>query len=394
VPEGFVSALAAALEGPLAPTLRDDIDDDERFMALAIDEAERGLGRTYPNPPVGAVVVKDGRVIATGYHAQAGLPHAEAAALDEAGAAAQGATLYVTLEPCTHFGRTPPCADRALTAKLARVVVGVTDPNPAVRGGGLEKLRAGGVLVRLLDQGPVAARARALIAPFASSMERARPYVVAKVASSLDGRVATRTGQARWITGPESRRLVHALRDRVDAVLVGSGTVLGDDPALTVREVPGRNPCRVVVDGRLQTAPSAQVYQRHEGDMAAALVLHAAAAAARVAAFDGAGVLRLPCGGGERVDLALALRALGARGLTSVLVEPGPGLLGALLAGGLVDELWWFTAPVLIGADGRPALPARGVQHMEQALRLSAGLRARAVGADALFVGPVASSDP
>lgn len=402
-PAPFVSSFSCVLEGPLSAALPDDVSEDERFLAQAIDEAERALGRTWPNPPVGAVVVKKGRVLGVGHHVAAGEPHAEVVALERAGAAAKGATLYVSLEPCTHHGRTPPCADRVLSDGIQRVVVGVRDPNPKVSGRGLAKLRRHGLEVSLLSRGPVAARARALIAPFASAMQRDRPWVVAKVAASLDGRVATSSGHARWITGADARRLVHALRFRVDGVVVGSGTALADDPSLTVRDLPrgvggatssrtrARNPLRVLIDGKLRVDPSARLFRRHEGDPAGglhAMVLHGGrATSARVRALGAAGVPTVGCGSGTRVDLDVALSVLRARGLTSVLVEAGPGLLGPLLERGIVDELWWFTAPVVVGADGRPSAPSFGVRRMDEALRLAPGARVAPIGSDVLFVG-------
>lgn len=393
----FVSPFAVVLDGPLSTHLPDDASADERFLALAIDEAERALGRTWPNPPVGAVVVKNGRVIASGHHVKAGEPHAEVVALERAGAAARGATLYVSLEPCTHHGRTPPCADRVLHDGVARVVVGARDPNPKVSGRGIAKLRRHGVQAEVLAKGPVAARALALIAPFASAMKRERPWVVAKVAASLDGRVATKAGQSRWITGEVSRDLVHALRDRADGILVGSGTALADDPSLTVRrktrtgDARPRNPLRVLIDGKLRVPPSARLFDRQPGDPRGgtnAMVLHGGRASkARVQALGATGVATVGCGRGARVDLEIALSVLHERGLTSLLVEPGPALLGALLERRLVDEVWWFTAPVLIGGDGRPSAPALGVTQMDQAPRLAPGAQVVVAGSDALFVG-------
>lgn len=395
VPAAFVSPFAQLLDGPLAPSLPRDATPDERYLALAVDEAERGVGRTWPNPPVGAVVVKGGRVVGAGHHVAAGQPHAEVVALERAGAKAKGATLYVSLEPCTHHGRTPPCVDRVLADGVARVVVGARDPNPKVSGRGLAKLKRHGVAVQVLKGGPVAARARALIAPFASTMQTGRPWVVVKVAATLDGRVATRTGHARWITGPDARRLVHGLRDRADAILVGSGTALADDPSLTARALPsgrrGRNPLRVLVDGKLRVEASARMLGRQPGDPPGsrnALVLHGGRVpAARVRALGAAGVATVGCGRGARVDLDVAFTVLRQRGLTSVLVEAGPSLLGALLERRLVDELWWFTAPALVGEDGRAAAPLLGVEQMDQALRLSPQARPVVVGADVLFVG-------
>lgn len=394
---GYVSPF----EGLLETLSEDGLDEaalspDERYLLLAAREADKGVGRTLPNPPVGAVVVKDGEIVGRGFHAYAGARHGEVVALDEAGSRAEGATLYVTLEPCNHQGRTGPCTERVLADEVARVVVGARDPNPRVPGGGNERLRTEGVEVSLAE-GYLARRAQALIAPFSRVMHERRPWVVAKVAASLDGRIATGTKDARWITGEASRALVHSLRDRVDAILVGSGTVLADDPALTARsESPrredARNPLRVVLDGALQTDPGQRVYQRDARDVPGrshALVAHLAGAPAeRTKAFDDAGVERIevPAKNGH-ADVEALLRALAARGVLSVLVEPGEGLLGALIAGGLVDELWWFAAPLLVGGDGVAAVPGLGVERLADAVRLASGARVRRVGDDVLLVG-------
>lgn len=386
----FVSPFASLLDGDYEP----GADEDERLLALALREAEQGLGRTHPNPPVGCVVAKDGKVLAKGSHEKAGGPHAEVVALDRAQRGeTNGATLYVSLEPCVHHGKTPPCTERILQDGITRVVVGVRDPNPEVAGKGIERLRAAGVEVDLVPAGPLAERCRALIAPFRSTMQRARPWVVAKIASTLDGRVATRTGDARWVTGEDSRALVHGLRDRADAILVGSGTALTDDPRLTARDAANtrapRNPLRVVVDGALRTSPTLKAYGAQRGDVVspAALVAHASGApAARARAFDDAGVARVPCGDGEHVDLERLLTELCARGVTSVMAETGPRLLQALLARDLVDELWWFTAPKLVGEDGVAAAAALGVTEMADAFVL-AGARGRSIGPDTLVVG-------
>ncbi|MBI1948062.1 MAG: bifunctional diaminohydroxyphosphoribosylaminopyrimidine deaminase/5-amino-6-(5-phosphoribosylamino)uracil reductase RibD [Deltaproteobacteria bacterium] len=355
-------------------------DADAAMMVRALVEARRGVGRTAPNPPVGAVVVKDGVVVAVGHHARAGERHAEVVALDQVAGRARGATLYVTLEPCTHHGRTPPCVERVLAEGIARVVVGAVDPNPRVSGGGLDALRAAGVDARLVDDPVVAAQAAALIAPFGTAMTRSRPWVVLKIAATLDGRVASADGRSRWITGAAARSLVHELRDHVDAVLVGSGTVLADDPVLTVRDAPPRgdgsqrrDPRRVVVDGALRCDPRARVFG------ARSLVLHATTAPAdRQRAFDDAGVERVPAGASP-VDLPSALAALGARGIHSVLVEAGPRLAAALVQAQLVDELWWLSAPTLLGGDAVPAVGPLGIASPAE-LRRMIVVGARAFG--------------
>jgi diaminohydroxyphosphoribosylaminopyrimidine deaminase/5-amino-6-(5-phosphoribosylamino)uracil reductase len=339
------------------------------------------------------VIARGAEVLSTGFHARAGEAHAEVRAFDAARDDVKGATLYVSLEPCAHQGRTPPCTERVLQEGIARVVVAVSDPNPKVYGRGIAQLREAGVVVDVREAGPLHDEAKALIAPFRRALVDRMPFVVAKVAASLDGRIATRTGHARFVTGAPARRLVHALRDRCDAILVGAGTVLADDPELTVRDPQGgikgtRNPWRVVVDGTLRTSPRARVYEKHERDAARQpLVLHhAGAPEERRKAFDDAGVARLEAPSLRgKVDLAAGLSTLVDQGITSVLVEPGPGLFGPLLREGLVDALWWFTAPVVVGGDGVPAVPALELDAMDQALRLHASRYL--IGDDALVVG-------
>lgn len=331
-------------------------------------EAHKGVGRTWPNPPVGCVLVDaQGDVVAVGHHAMAGRPHAEVNALEalltERGpGAARGLTAVVTLEPCAHHGRTPPCADRLVREGIARVVVGARDPNPRVDGRGLDTLRAGGVEV-IVASGPVATACASLIAPFSTTIARDRCYVVLKTATSLDGRVATRTGASRFITGAASRRLVHQLRDAVDAVVVGASTVVADDPALTVRDVvrgdvPVRDPLRVVLDRRATLPLTARVF-----DPPGALLVHDVG----VTPKPMAGVEPVPVAG---LDIPGVMAALHGRGLTSVMVEAGPRLAAAFLAAGVVDELWCFTAPVVIGGDGVPAIGSLGVTDLVEAPRL------------------------
>jgi diaminohydroxyphosphoribosylaminopyrimidine deaminase/5-amino-6-(5-phosphoribosylamino)uracil reductase len=355
-------------------------------LQAAVAEAVRGVGRTAPNPPVGCVLLDGaGVVVARGFHARAGEPHAEVNALNaliaERGpGAARGLTAVVTLEPCAHHGRTPPCADRLVAEGVARVVVGTLDPNPRVDGRGVTRLRAAGIEVVVAD-GEAAQACTALLAPFARSMSTTpdRPWVVLKTATSLDGRVATRTGASRFITGPASRQLVHALRDAVDAVVVGASTTLIDDPALTVRDVhrgdgsPVRDPLRVVLDRRCTVPVTARVF-----DPPGALLLHDAKATPK------------PLVGVERVGLddfgiPSALSVLRARGVSSVLVEAGPRLAAAFIAARAVDELWWFHAPILIGADGAAAVGELGVAALADAPTCEAWHH-MALGADSLTV--------
>lgn len=360
--------------------------DDARWMRRAVALAERALGRTSPNPAVGAVVVRGGRVVGEGWTRPVGGPHAEVVALRRAGALARGATLYVTLEPCSHHGRTPPCADAVIAAGVGRVVVAVGDPNPLVRGRGLRALARAGVDV---TTGVLADEAGEVSAWFRHWIVRRRPFVVLKLAASLDGRIATATGESRWISGPAARRWVHALRNRVDAVMVGSGTVLADDPALTCRMRGGRDPVRVVVDGGLRTSPRARfLRQRSAAPTIVATTARAAPARTRALVRAGAEVAVVP-GRGPRVDLARLMQLLGERGMVSVLVEGGGELAAALLRARLVDRVAIVTAPILLGGDGRPMLGALGLRRLAGAPRLVGG-RVVPLGPDLLHEGPVA----
>ena len=330
--------------------------DDLLHMRAALALARRGLGNAWPNPAVGCVLVKDGRVIGRGWTQPGGRPHAETEALRRAGEAARGATAYVTLEPCSHHGRTPPCCEALAGAGIARVVMAMRDPDPRVNGRGLAMLRGAGIVV---EEGLLEAEARALNAGFFRRIQAGMPVVTLKLASTLDGRIATSTGESRWITGEAARREVHALRARHDAILVGSGTVLADDPDLTCR-IPGmeRVPMlRVVADARLRTPPAARLVQGAQP--APALIITApghppAAQAPFIAA--GADIVTVPAHAAGGLDLPSLLRALGRRGVTRVLAEGGAGLAAALLRQGLVDRLIWFHAPAVMGGDGHPAL--------------------------------------
>lgn len=332
------------------------MNDDLLHMRAALALARRGLGNAWPNPAVGCVLVKDGRVIGRGWTQPGGRPHAETEALRRAGDAARGATAYVTLEPCSHHGRTPPCCEALAGAGIARVVMAMRDPDPRVNGRGLAMLRSAGIAV---EEGLLEAEARALNAGFFRRIQAGMPVVTLKLASTLDGRIATSTGESRWITGAAARREVHALRARHDAILVGSGTVLADDPDLTCR-IPGmeRVPMlRVVADARLRTPPSARLVQGAE--LAPVLIItapgHPPAAQAPFMAA-GADIVTVPAHAAGGLDLPSLLRALGRRGVTRVLAEGGAGLAAALLRQGLVDRLVWFHAPAVMGGDGHPAL--------------------------------------
>jgi diaminohydroxyphosphoribosylaminopyrimidine deaminase/5-amino-6-(5-phosphoribosylamino)uracil reductase len=357
---------------------------DQRWMREALRLAARARGSTAPNPMVGAVLVRGGRALARGWHRAAGEPHAEALALERAGRAARGATLYVTLEPCAHWGRTPPCVDAVLAARPARVVLGMRDPDPRTAGRSARRLRAAGIEV---DVGVLEDACRELNAGFVSRVRRGRPFTQLKLALSLDGRIATRSGDSRWITGSAARAQGHLLRRAVDAVAVGSKTVLADDPALTARS--GRRivarPRRIAIDSRLVTPPGARLLDPRDPGRAWILTARGAPRERRRRLERaGARVLEVP-GRRGRLDLRAAWQTLGREGLNDVLVEGGGGLAAALLRAGLVDRIHLFVAPLLIGADGRPAIGELGVGRLDRALRL-ARVRARRIGQDGWLV--------
>ena len=323
-------------------------------MARALRLAARGLNTTTPNPRVGCVIVRDGLVIGEGWHQRAGEPHAEAIALGTAGDRARGATAYVTLEPCSHFGRTPPCADALIEAGIVRVVAAMGDPNPLVSGRGMERLRASGIVTEL---GLLENEARELNIGFVSRMSRGRPWLRLKAAASLDGKTALDNGVSQWITGSEARRDGHAWRARACAVLTGIGTVREDDPRLNVRDVAcERQPLKILIDARLEVSPQARLL-----DDGHCLIVTASDDPARSAQLRdrGAELVLLPNVSGK-VDLPLLMRELGDRGLNEVHAEAGLKLNGSLLREGCVDEILLYLAPMLIGdqAQGLFNLPA------------------------------------
>lgn len=368
---------------------------DERFMHEALALARHALGRTAPNPAVGAVVVRDRVVVGRGWTRPAGQSHAEVVALAEAGEKARGATLYVTLEPCCHHGRTPPCADAVIAAGVRRCVVATVDPFPAVDGGGIARLRQTGVTVHV---GVAEGAAQDLIDGFRTRVRTGRTMVTAKYAMTLDGRIATATGQSRWITGEEARGAVHLLRDRSDAIMVGAGTVIADDPELTTRLPVARagdggphDPLRVVVDGRGSVPLSARVLST--GSPRSTLVATTSAApSAWQDCLRERGVEVVPCGDGPRVDLAALLDELGRRGVNALLVEGGHRLHGSLFDAGLVDRVVAFVAPVIVGGAQAPGpVGGRGVERMSEAVRLT-GVRVRRLGDDLVVEGAVATT--
>lgn len=339
--------------------------DDYRWMSRAIELAERGLFTTTPNPRVGCVIVRDGCVVGEGWHARAGEPHAEVHALAMASDAARGATAYVTLEPCAHHGRTPPCAEALVKAGVARVVTAMEDPNPLVAGRGLDILRAAGIEV---TAGVQETLARELNIGFISRMSRGRPWLRLKAAATLDGKTALDNGLSQWITGDDARRDAHRWRARSCAVLTGIGTVRDDDPQLNVRAIPTeRQPLRIVVDARLETPLNARVL-----DGGPVLIAAAVDNPERIAALQrrGADVVILPNAGGK-VDLSALLLELGRRGINEVLAESGFKLNGSLLREGCVDELILYLAPALVGDAARGLFNLPGLSSLDDKRQLN-----------------------
>lgn len=371
--------------------------NDLDFMRRALELAERGRGHVEPNPLVGAVVVREGRIVGSGWHQRFGGPHAEVFALQEAGEAARGATLYVTLEPCCHYGKTPPCTEAILAAGVNRVVAAMWDPFPEVAGKGVEALRRGGVTVEV---GLLGEAAEHLNAPYLKLLRMGRPYVIAKWAMSLDGRIATSTGDSRWISSEASRQRVHEIRGRVDGILIGIVTALVDDPLLTARPPGPRTACRIVLDNRLrlpiasrlvQTASEAPVliFHKPQADPASRKRLEAA----------GCECVALP-GSSTRESIGFLLEELGRRRFTNLLVEGGSEVLGSFFDAGAVDEVMAFVAPKIIGGRQAPGpVGGQGAAILAQCLRLR-GSTVERIGEDVLIrarIGPpdsAASSPP
>src|SRR5215472_2811090 len=341
----------------------------ERWMREALAEARHALGRTHPNPAVGAVVVRNGEIVGRGHTAPAGGPHAEVRAIADAGPRARGADLFTTLEPCDHYGRTPPCTEAIVAAGIARVLAGSADPNPLVDGRGVRRLRELGIPVWT---GVLSDETDALNRPFFKAMRLGLPWVTLKAAVSLDGKLATASGDSRWVTGEAARVEVHRLRNVVDAVLVGAGTVQADDPSLTTRlpEGGGRDPLRVIVDSTLQLSPARQLF--HLTSTAPTVVAHVEGQGTERAAAlraTGAELLAVPGRPGE-VDLEALLRALLQRDVLHLLVEGGPRVFSAFVRAGLADELVLHLAPTLVGGDGLSWLGPLGLDRMAGARRV------------------------
>lgn len=363
---------------------------DEPFMRQALALAAQAKGATLPNPMVGALVVQGGRIVGRGFHRRAGQPHAEVLALAEAGKRARGGTLYVTLEPCDHVGRTPPCTKAILASGVRRVVAAMQDPNPLNRGRGFRRLRRQGLQVSV---GLLARQARVLNRSFVTRMRKGRPFVTVKMAQSLDGKIATSGGHSRWISGPPARAWVQRLRRGVDAILVGVETVLRDDPRLTVRgrgqgkrdRGKGGGPVRVVLDSRLRTPAKARLFSS-KGPVWIATLAGACRFRERRLVRAGAQVLRLP-GRMGRVRLDALLRQLLARGIDHLLIEGGAEVVASAFEARAVDRIAWVVAPQLIGGRDAPgAVGGQGISNLRQAVRLE-GVRVRWLGGDLLVTG-------
>lgn len=365
--------------------------DDHRHMQRALELAARGLGYVEPNPMVGCVIVRDGQVVGEGWHRRFGDLHAEAEALKVAGEQARGATLYVTLEPCCHHGKQPPCADAVITAGVARVVAAMRDPFPAVAGGGFERLRQAGVQVEV---GLCEDESRQLLAPFTKLVTTGRPWVIAKWAMTLDGKLATGAGDSRWISCPASREVAHRLRARVDAILVGSRTARLDDPLLTTRlpdgEAPPRVAARIVLDSTASLSLTSKLVATiHQAPVMVVAGPQATPAAIAQLTSAGCEVLQLDAPSHEqRIEQLLA--ELGKRRMTNLLVEGGSSVLGAFFDIGQVDEVHAFIAPIVAGGATAPSpVGGSGVSKMAEALRLQ-GLQQRIIEGDLYCSGRIA----
>lgn len=359
---------------------------DWEFMDMALDLARQGAGWTSPNPMVGAVVIRDGAVVGKGFHERVGGPHAEVNAIDDAGPAAAGATLYVSLEPCNHTGRTPPCTEKILSAGIKKVAAAMEDPNPDVGGGGNKRLREAGLEV---VSGIREAEARRLNEIFIKYIRTRIPFVLAKCAATLDGRIATRTGDAKWVSGEASRRRVHDLRHAYDGIMVGIGTVLADDPSLTTRR-PGlesRDPTRIILDARLDIPLNRKLFSLDS--MAGNLVVSGPEPPAdKRAAIEktGARVLEAPLTDG-RIDLARLMPVLGEMGITSLLIEGGGAVFGSAFAADIVDKINFFFSPRILGGDdGIPICRGTGPALMADAVRLT-GVSVRRFEEDVMVSG-------
>ena len=360
--------------------------DDQKFMEMALELALRGRGFTSPNPMVGSVVVRDDKVVGVGYHQAAGQAHAEVIAIDDAGTRARGATLYVNLEPCNHTGRTPPCTQKIIEAGIRRVVVAMKDPNPKVKGGGIQFLERNGIRVSV---GVCAEAAKKLNEVFIKFVSTGRPFTLLKCAATLDGRIATRTGDSKWVTGEKSREFVHQLRHTVDAILVGINTVKKDDPSLTTRlaEGRGRDPVRIILDTNLCIPPDARVL-RLDSNSDTILVAARPVSEEKRAALEKDGVRILDSQPGKGlIDMRRLVDQLGAMGITSLLIEGGSRVAASALEAGIVDKIMFFYAPKISGGDdGVPICRGKGPEFMDDCIQVS-DIAVRRFGDDVMVEG-------
>lgn len=359
---------------------------EARYMRQALELAEKGAGYASPNPMVGAVIVKGGQVVGQGFHEKFGTAHAEVNAIAAAGKKTHGATLYVTLEPCNHTGKTGPCTKAILSAGITRVVIAMMDPNPDVTGGGAEFLRSKGIAVETGVERPAA---EWLNEAFVHFVRTQRPYVTAKCAATLDGRIATASGDSKWVTGPEARGFVHELRHRNDAIMVGVDTAIADDPSLTTRRVgqDGRDPLRVIIDPACRLPETAKMLTQ-SSDAETVVVVDALAESSKKERLLTAGAKLLPLGTTQgHFELDALMAALGEKGISSVLIEGGGAVLGSAIRGGVVQKIAFFYAPKLLGGDdGIPICRGRGAEAMADAIEI-ADLTTRSLGLDILMEG-------
>jgi len=364
--------------------------NDEYFMQLALGLAKKGEGFTSPNPMVGAVIVKNGRIVGKGYHHAAGKAHAEINALNDAGALAQGATLYVTLEPCNHTGRTPPCTEKILASGIRRVVVAMHDPNPGVKGGGIDYLKHRGIDIKT---GVCEDRAKRLNEIFIKYVKTNRPFTIIKCAATLDGRIATRTGDSRWVTGEEARTFVHRLRHAVDAIMVGINTVEKDDPSLTTRlanrlgGLKGLDPVRIVLDTHLKIVEKAKLL-RLDSDSDTIIITGHSVSEDKKARIEqqGAKIIVSPVKDGL-IDLDILMDRLGALGITSLLIEGGSRVIASALSAGIVEKIFFFFAPKILGGDdGVPICKGQGADLMKNCIPVK-DINVRQFGKDVMIQG-------
>lgn len=341
--------------------------EDNRYMALAVSLGKRGLGKCWPNPSVGCVIVKNGRIVGRGRTADGGAPHAETEALGQAGLQAKGATAYVSLEPCAHHGRTPPCANALVDAEISRVVIGASDPNPQVDGQGVAILRDAGIEV---TEGVLQFEAENLHSGFFKRISQGRPSVTLKLANSFDGRIATASGESQWITGPDARRLVHGMRANHDAVMIGGGTARADDPSLNVRGMGAvSQPVRVVVSRKLDLPLSGNL-AKTAADIPLWICHGRDAPIELRTVWEQLGATLIECRtAGQNVDVVSVLNALGGKGLNRIFCEGGGSLAASLLSTDMVDELIGFTAGLALGAEGLPAVGSMGFHRLAEAKR-------------------------